>query len=142
MEALAREFSTGGTGALMYADDLVIVAESLEELEVKLKSWKNGLERKGLKVNVGKTKLMCSAHDAPKTKIKSIKFPCGVCGSGVGANSIQCTSCLKWVHKRCSGIKGRLQSVDGSVDGFVCKSCTTPMEPANHMPEKINIEGD
>ena len=138
MEALSREFRTRCSWQLLYADDLVIVAESLEELKVNLESWKNGLEGKGLKVNVGKTKLMCSAHDAPKTKIKSIKFPCGVCGSGVGANSIQCTSCRKWVHKRCSGIKGRLQAVVS----FLCKTCTTHVEPTNHMPKKINIGGD
>ena len=37
--------------------DLVIVAESLDELKEKLKLWKDELELKGLKVNVGKTKL-------------------------------------------------------------------------------------
>jgi len=28
-----------------------------------------------------------------------------ICGRGVGHNSIQCTSCQKWVHMKCSGIK-------------------------------------
>ena len=32
---------------------------------------------------------------------------CGVCGRGVGANSVLCTACGKWCHKRCSGL-GRL----------------------------------
>ena len=27
---------------------------------------------------------------------------CGVCGERVGFNSIQCTKCQKWVHRRCS----------------------------------------
>ena len=91
MEALAREFRTGCQWELLYADDLVIVAESLEELKLKFKTRKDSLEQKGLKVNVGKTKFMCSA--APKAIIKSIMYPCSICGSGVGANSIQCTSC-------------------------------------------------
>ena len=86
----------------------MIVAESLEDLKTKLKLWKNGLELKGLKVNVGKTKFMCSSPDAPEQVIKSVKFPCAICGSGVGANSIQCINCSKWVHKRCSGIKEKL----------------------------------
>jgi len=30
--------------------------------------------------------------------------PCDVCGRGVSSNSIQCTSCQKWVHKKFSGI--------------------------------------
>ena len=58
MEALSREFRTGCPWELLYADDLVIVANSFEELKAKLKQWKNGLERNGLKVNVGKTKIM------------------------------------------------------------------------------------
>ena len=138
MEALSREIRTGCPWELLYADDLVIVAESLEELKLKLKTWKDSLEQKGLKVNVGKTKFMCSAHDAPKAMIKSIKYPCSICGSGVGANSIQCTSCSLWVHKRCSDIRGRLQSVVG----FICKKCATPTEPAIHIPDKIHIGTD
>ena len=41
---------------LLYADDLVIIAESEESLMEKLGKWKEELEMKGLKVNVGKTK--------------------------------------------------------------------------------------
>ena len=37
--------------------------------------------------------------------------PCGVCRKGVGANSIVCTVCKQWVHKRCSGIQGSLKIV-------------------------------
>ena len=33
-------------------------------------------------------------------------WPCGVCGKGVAANSLQCTSCTKWVQSGCSGVKG------------------------------------
>ena len=36
------------------------------------------------------------------------KFPCAVCGRGVGGNSILCRRCNKWTHKHCSGIKGSL----------------------------------
>ena len=42
----------------MYADDLVIIAESEESLMEKMRKWKEELEMKGLKVNVGKTKVM------------------------------------------------------------------------------------
>ena len=38
------------------------------------------------------------------------KWPCGVCGKGVGRNSILCTQCGKWIHKRCSEVKGSLES--------------------------------
>ena len=43
---------------LPYADDLMISAGSKEELLVKVKTWKTELEKKGLRVNLGKTKIM------------------------------------------------------------------------------------
>ena len=49
------------------------------------------------------------------------KLACGVCGTGVGRNSVQCTNCQKWVHKKCSGIKYIMIRVCQS---FVCKGCT------------------
>jgi len=50
-----------------------------------------------------KTKVMIS-RERQKVKQKA-GWPRGVCGRGVGNNSIQCTSCQKWVHRKCSGIK-------------------------------------
>ena len=43
---------------LLYADDLALMVESKEKLLEKLKRWKEGLEDKGLRVNMGKTKVM------------------------------------------------------------------------------------
>ena len=40
LEALSREFRTGCPWELLYTDDLMIRAESMEELLVKLKTWK------------------------------------------------------------------------------------------------------
>jgi len=48
----------------------------------------------------------------------------GVCGRGVGNNSIQCTSCKKWVHRKCSGIKGSKFKV---LKSFVCRGCVNPV---------------
>ena len=33
------------------------------------------------------------------------EFPCAVCRTGVGSNSIFCNGCKHWVHKKCSGLK-------------------------------------
>ena len=49
--------------------------------------------------------------------VNSGKWPCGVCGKGVQANSGQCTVCTKWIHKRCSGVLSRV------ADGFRCRQC-------------------
>ena len=74
---------------------------------------------------MGKTKVMRCRVDTGKV-VKSGKYPCGVCGKGVGANSIQCTSCKAWIHKRCSGIKGILTQVHQ----YRCVKCKSGVDPA------------
>ena len=54
LEALSREFCTGTPWELLYADDLVIIAETEDELRMKLIKWKTNLETKGLRVNTKK----------------------------------------------------------------------------------------
>ena len=109
LEALSREFRTGCPWELLYADDLMISAESMEELLVKVQTWKTEIEKKVLRVNMGKTKIMESGINLDVLK-KSGKYPCGVCQSGVGSsNAIFCGGWKHWVHKKCSGIKGPLR---------------------------------
>ena len=96
VETLSCEFRTSCPWELLYADDLVIVAESLGELKVSLKNCKDGLEQKVFKVNFGKTKLLCSRHYVLKSKIISVKFPCGVYMKGIKANPILCLSFQNW----------------------------------------------
>jgi len=50
-----------------------------------------------------------------KVMQKAVRWPCGVCGIGVGSNSMQCTSCKKWVHRKCSDIKGSTYKVIGGL---------------------------
>ena len=45
---------------LFFADDLVIIATSLEECVERVKAWKEGLESKDLHVNMTKTKFIAS----------------------------------------------------------------------------------
>ena len=109
LEALSRDFRTGCPWELLYADDLMISAESMEELLVKVQTWKTEMEKKGLLVNMEKTKIMESGINLDVLK-KSGKYPCGVCQSGVGSsNAIFCGGCKCLVHKKCSGIKGPLR---------------------------------
>ena len=42
----------------MQADDLVLIAETKELLLEKVRKSKKGMEKKGLRVNAGKTKIM------------------------------------------------------------------------------------
>ena len=42
-------------------------------------------------------------------------------GKELQANSVQCTLCIKkWIHKRCSCVRGDLSRV---ADGFRCRRC-------------------
>ena len=123
MEALSREFRTGCPWELLYADDLVIIAETQEDLLNKLSTWKLGIESKGLRVNTAKTKVLHCRNSTPRERQKSGKWPCGVCFKGVGVNSIFCTGCKHYIHKRCTGIKGRLKE-DNS---YVCLACINPV---------------
>jgi len=66
---------------------------------------------------MGKTKVM-RCRDSESQVVKSGNYPCGVCSKGVGSNSIQCTSCHAWIHKKCRGITGKLKHVDD----YQCRS--------------------
>ena len=52
-----------------------------------------------MRVNMNKTKVMITGERQKVTQ-KAVRWPCGVCGRGVGSNSIQCTSCKNWVHRQ------------------------------------------
>ena len=77
---------------LLYADDLVLVAQSKEEVRDKVLRWKEYMELKGLKVNIYKTKVMRSGKSGGEI-VKTGRWPYAVYGKGVGANSIQCSDC-------------------------------------------------
>jgi len=95
-------------------DDLVVVAESKEELIKKLHRWKDGVEGKVMNVNMNKTKVKIS-EERRKWVQYTGRWPCGVCGRGVGRNSIQCTNYQKWVHRKCSGLMGSMIKVSKSL---------------------------
>ena len=58
LEALSREFWAVVPWEDLYADDLVIIADSQEECVRRLLILKEAKEKKGLRVNAGKTKVM------------------------------------------------------------------------------------
>ena len=91
---------------LLYADDVVIIAETEDDIRRKLNLWRDGMEAKGRRVNNDKTKILISGPDLTTLKDTG-KHPCGVCRSRVGSNSIFCSGCSHWVHKKCSGLKGK-----------------------------------
>ena len=138
LEALSEEFRTGCPWELLYADDLVIMDESLEGLQHKVQMWKSGMEEKGLRVNMGKTKVMISGPQLNVLK-KSGKHPCAVCLTGTGNNSILCNSCSCWVHKKCSGLSGPLRPDPN----YTCPRCSGFARPIDGRPlQEISLGED
>ena len=91
LEALSGHFRKGLALELFYADDMVLLTESRELLKGKIRIWKEGLESKGLRVNVGKTKVMrCHVSASLQLGSGHIFHLCGICGNGVSRDSIHC----------------------------------------------------
>ena len=124
---------------LFFADDLVIIATSLEECVERVKAWKEGLESKGLHVNMTKTKFMASGLGLDILQ-DSGKFPCAVCRTGVGRSSIRCSKCNLWVHyKKCSGLKTLSEDLS-----YECPRCrgVPGVRPVDGRPFKEVEVGD
>jgi len=99
-----------------------VIAETEDDLIKRLNELKDNVKNRGKRVNMNKTKVMISGK-WQKVMQKAVRWPCGDCGRGIGNNSIQCTSCQKWVHRKCSGIKGSIYKV---LKTFVCIDCVNP----------------
>ena len=129
LEALSHEFRSGVPWEDLYADDLVIIADSLEECVRRLLIWKEVMEKKGLRVNAGKTKVMICGTGLDLLQ-SSGKYPCAVCCIGVGNNSIYCNGCKLRVHKKCS----RLQRLTPNPD-YRCALCMGNARPIEGRPQ-------
>ena len=96
MDVITKKVKGGLPWELLYADDLVLMADDETELKKMLKSWKDTLEEKGLKVNLGKTNVMWGGE--VQQSENNPKYLCAVCRKWVGRNSILCGKCSKWTH--------------------------------------------
>ena len=81
------------------------------------------MEEKGLRVNAGKTKIMICGTGLDLLQ-SSGEFPCPVCRTGVGSNSIFCKGCKHWVHKKCNGLKRLIEDLDYRCTGCLKKTWT------------------
>ena len=87
LEALSREFWAGVPWEDLYADDLVIIADSLEECVGRLLIWKEAMEKKGLRVNAGKTKVMICGTSLDYTTSTAMAANFGCIRNAVGYNN-------------------------------------------------------
>ena len=84
MDVVSSEARSGLPSELLYADDLVIMASTMEQLGRRVTEWRASLLDKGLNVNEGKSKVMVGSSGG-KMIVNSGKW---VCGKGVQANCI------------------------------------------------------
>src|SRR6201993_4290940 len=95
------------------------------------------MKEKGLRVNVAKTKVL-RCHKKSGQVEESGKHPCGVCKRGVGSNSILCGICGKWVHRKCSGLKGTLKNNSD----FKCAVCIGRQQDKVSEKRELVLEVD
>ena len=130
LEALSREFRSRVPWEHLHADDLVIIAESPEECVRRLLTWKEGMEKKELRVNAGKTKIIICGTGLDLLQ-SSGKFPCAVYRTGVGNNSSFYNGCKHWVHRKCSGLKRLTKDPD-----YRCTWCQGTARLLDSRPQK------
>ena len=136
MDFVSSEARSRLPSELLYAADLVIMAPTMKQLGRRVAEWRASLLDKGLKVNAGKSKVLVGSSGG-KRIVNSGKWPCGICGKGVQANTVQCTICKKMIYKRCTGVRSDLSRV---ADGFRCRRCDRTIQEA--VAEDLMVDGE
>ena len=118
IDVVTENARKGWMKQILYADDLVLKGETMEELRKNFDEWREAFESQGMRVNLEKTKLMVSGME--EKAFDSKIDPCSVCGTRVMSNSVLCTACGKWVHARCTDEK-KVSVYENK--NYVCKKC-------------------
>ncbi|XP_063854075.1 uncharacterized protein LOC135096492 [Scylla paramamosain] len=92
MEEATKLARGDGPWELLYANDLVLTAESREEVTDMFNKWMEGMKQRGLKINMKKTKLMVTGNEA-RERIQSGKWPC--LRNLRGAQNFVCPRCVQ-----------------------------------------------
>ena len=85
----------GALSELLYADYIVLMSATIEGLWDKFMKWKDAFGSKGLRIYLGKTKVMVSGSITQDGLSNGNVDPCRVCSLRVKANSVLCLQCGK-----------------------------------------------
>ena len=136
VNVVTENVRNGLMSEMLYADDLVLTSETMEGLREKFWKWKEAFKSKGLKVNLGKTKVVVSGAEG-EVSVSKVD-PCGICGKRVMANSVLCVKCGKWIHGRCAKVKRVTPRLGRD---FVCGRCKQVdnglVEPVEELCEEV-----
>ena len=132
---VATEFAGEGViGEWLYADDIVLVSETIEGLRNMFFEWKEAIESKGLKVKLGKAKVMVSGGITQDGMSMSKDDLFEVCCLIVISNSAMCAQCGKWIHGRCASLKMVTSKFSKH---FICGGCEGNIEEAVELEENF-----
>ena len=76
MEAISREIRVALPWELLYPDDLVVIAETEDDLTKRLNEWKDNAENRGMKVNMNKTKVTISGELVEVLADRKVEVAC------------------------------------------------------------------
>ena len=103
-------------------------------------TWKEAVEEKGLRINAGKMKIMISGTGLDLLQ-SSGEFPCAICCTRVGNNSI-CYGCKHWMHKKGNGLKCLTKDPDYRCtwcQGTACPLAGRPQREVQVGPDKLVV---
>ena len=135
IDEVTKNARKGWMKPILYADDLVLIEETMEELRQNFDEWRAVLKSKEMRGNLGKAKLMVSGMEEETfdNKIDS----CGMYGTQVMSNSVLCTACGKWIHARCTDKKKVAVYLNKN---FVCKKCRSMVKNfMGHMKNCVMV---
>ena len=75
MDVVSSEVRSGLSSELLYADDLVLLTPTMEQLGRRVAEWRASLLDKGMKVNARKSKVMVGSCGG-KIIVNAGKWPC------------------------------------------------------------------
>ena len=120
---------------MLYPYDLVQTAGLKSEVQEEFNRLRSVMESKGLKVNLGKMKILISGKDCDSVT-SSGECSRSVCGRGLEVNFVLCTECEKWIQKCCSGLRSVTLAGDND---YVCSTCTRPrFGPLSYFVQRVD----
>ena len=75
MNVLADEARTKPPWAMLFVDDLVLVSETVEEVEEERERWRAVIENKGLRISRSKTEYLVPSHQQGVLKLEGEPLP-------------------------------------------------------------------
>ena len=136
VDVVTNKIKEGMLQEILYADDIVFIAESMAELQEKLYGRKSALESKDLKVNLMKTKVTkVSKIGQVIVKPSSKKDPYGICGRKTMLNAALCKSCGNLIHGICAKIK---MVTSRLAIEFKCRKCKGYHKNSENQKEKLH----